>query len=79
MPAEPNYIISMSESNDYSSGAEFEFVYCLKFYKKIDHFGPSKDPGGPFFTRTSLKLAPQGPFWGLFGVHEGPGGPLEPW
>ena len=45
--------------------------------KKIDHFGPSKDSGGPFFTRTSLKLAPQSPFWGLFGVHEGPGGPLE--
>ena len=47
-----------SFSNAYTSGTEcridlkpgckFEFVRCLMVYKKIDQFGPSKDPGGPF-------------------------------
>ena len=36
---------------------------------KIDQFGPSKDPGGPCFTKGPLKLASQGLFWGPF---EGP-------
>ena len=69
-----------SFSNAYTSGTEcridlkpgckFELVRCLKVYeKKIDQFGPSKDPGGPCFTKGPLKLASQGPFWGPF---EGP-------
>ena len=68
-----------SFSNTYTSGTEcwinlkpgckFKLVCCLKGYKKIGQFGPSKDPGGPFFTKGPLKLAPQGPFWGPF---EGP-------
>ena len=34
--------------------------------KKIDQFGPSKDPGGPFFMEGPLELASQDPFWGPF-------------
>ena len=55
---------------DLKPGCKFELVRCLKVYeKKIDQFGPSKDPGGPCFTKGPLKLASQGPFWGPF---EGP-------
>ena len=34
--------------------------------KKNDQFGPSKDPGGPFFMNGPLELASPDPFWGPF-------------
>ena len=66
-----------SFSNNYKSGTEcridlkpgckFNLVRCPKVYKKkIDQFGPSKDPGGPFFMEGPLELASPDPFWGPF-------------
>jgi len=62
-------------------GCKFELVLCPKVYKKkkIDQFGPSKDPGGPFFMNGPLELALQDQFLVHFWAHEGPGGPPDTW
>ena len=42
-------------------------IFCIKVYReKNDQFGPSKDPGGPFFMNGPLELASPDPFWGPF-------------
>ena len=53
---------------DLKPGCKFMFVRCLETYlKKIDQFGPWRDPAGPFFTKGPQKLASLGPFRGPFG------------
>ena len=42
------------------------FSVVQRSIKKIDQFGPSKDPGGPFFVDGPLELALSDPFWGPF-------------
>ena len=41
-------------------GCKFEFVRCLKVYKKLTNFDPEE-------TLGPLKLASKGPLWGPFG------------
>ena len=43
---------------------------CKLEFKKNDHFGPWRDPAGPFFIKGPLKLASHGPLWSPLG---GPG------
>ena len=58
--------------NDYFSATEclmdlrpncvFKAVHCLEVYKKIDQFGPWRDPGGPLIGKGPPISASQGQF-----------------
>ena len=37
----------------------FKFVRCLEVYKKIDQFGPWRDPGGPSIGKGPPISAPR--------------------
>ena len=51
-----NYSFGTKGGIELKPGSKFEFVHCLKVYRK-NQFGPSKDPGKPFLCNGPLEGA----------------------
>ena len=47
---ENNYSLGTKDGIDPKPGPNFEFVHCLKVYKKSYKIGPWKDPGGALYV-----------------------------
>ena len=49
-----NYFSATECLMDLRPNCVFKAVHCLEVYKKIDQFGPWRDPGGPLIGKGPL-------------------------